>query len=126
MYTQAEYLYGWLLYLLGVALMMGCGWYLTSGIRYTLAKTLLRVLAAVFFLVPWYASSDEDYLAPAWLIAAFEGIVGGESTFWRAGAPLLSALAVAVLAVIAITVATRTLSQSHGQEPAQIPPDAAG
>lgn len=95
MYTHDEYFYGWLLYLAGVALMMGCGWYFTSGIRIRPLKILIRVAAAVFFLVPWYSSSDLDYLAPAWLIASFEGVLGGETSFWRAGAPLLTAVALA-------------------------------
>lgn len=104
MYTHDEYFYGWLLYLAGVALMMGCGWYLTSDIRIRPLKILLRIAAAAFFLVPWYASSDLDYLAPAWLIASFEGVLGGETSFWRAGAPLLSGVALSVFIALVIMI----------------------
>lgn len=116
MYTQSEYFYGWLFYLLGVCMMMGCWWYLTSGIRIGMIRNLLRVLGTLFFLVPWYASSEMDYLAPAWLIAAFEGIVGGDSSFWRAGAPLLSALGLAAVVNIAIALVMRAI-RKPGQEP---------
>ncbi len=117
MYTQSEYLYGWLFYLLGVCLIMGCWWYLTAGIRHGLVRTLLRALGVTFFLVPWYASSDMDYLAPAWLIAAFEGVVGGDSSFWRAGAPLLSALTVVAILSIGIAFAMQAFGKSRVQEP---------
>lgn len=116
MYTQSEYLYGWLFYLLGVVLVMGCWWYLTAGIRFRLVRTLLRVLGLIFFLVPWYASSDMDYLAPAWLIAAFEGIVDNDSSFWRAGAPLLSALGVVAVLTIGIALAVQTLRKIRVQK----------
>lgn len=104
MYTQEEYWYGWLLYLAGVLLLMGCGWLLTARIGWRPLRHLLRLLAAVTLLVPWYANPDMAYLAPAWIIASFEGVF--ENNFWRAGGPLLSALGVAlVILIISHTVA---------------------
>jgi hypothetical protein len=99
MYTQEEYWYGWLLYLAGVVILMGCGWILTARIGWKPLRQLLRLLAAVALLVPWYANPDMTYLAPAWLIAGFEGVF--EKNFWRAGGPLLSALGVALVLGVA-------------------------
>lgn len=96
MYTEQEYLYGWLIYLLGVAVIVACGWWLTAAIRFKELRQLLRLTAIVTFLVPWYADPDLEYLAPAWLIAAFEGLFESGDAFWRAGTPLLTALAVAI------------------------------
>jgi hypothetical protein len=93
MYTQEEYLYGWLAYLLGAAVLIVCGWMITAKISWSGLRGLIRLLAVVALLVPWYADAGMTYLAPAWIIAAFEGIF--EGNFWRAGGPLLSALAVA-------------------------------
>jgi hypothetical protein len=93
MYTQEEYLYGWLAYLAGVLILVLCGWIITAKIPWGWLRGLIRSLAIVTLLVPWYADAEMTYLAPAWIIAAFEGIF--EDNFLRAGGPLLSALAVA-------------------------------
>lgn len=95
MYTQEEYLYGWLFYLLGVGVVMLCGWWLTAKLRWMALRNLLRISVGVALLVPWYAAESTDYLAPAWIIAAFEGIFDG--SFWRAGSPLLLAIGVAAV-----------------------------
>jgi hypothetical protein len=105
MYTQEEYWYGWLLYLAGVVILMGCGWILTARIGWKPLRQLLRLLAAVALLVPWYANPDMTYLAPAWLIAGFEGVF--EKNFWRAGGPLLSALGVALVLGVAAQLILR-------------------
>ncbi len=91
MYTQDDYLYGWLFYLLGVFIVMVCGWLLTR--RWPiLLRQLLRLWVGVVLVVPWYASAELDYFAPAWIIASFEGLFDGDGAFWRAGTPLLVAL----------------------------------
>lgn len=110
MYTQDEYLYGWLFYLLGVVIILGCGWWLTSVIRFKELRQLIRLSAVVTFLVPWYADPEMSYLAPAWLIATFEGIFEGEGAFWRAGTPWLSTLAVAVGIAVLWQVAVRIIA----------------
>lgn len=115
MYTQQEYLYGWLFYLLGVVIILGCGWWLTAAIRFKELRQWLRVSAVVTFLVPWYASADLDYLAPAWLIASFEGIFEGGDAFWRAGAAWLSALALVLGLTIVWQLAWRLRARSHQQ-----------
>lgn len=97
MYTQGEYLYGWLLYLLGAVLLIGCVWWMSRGWRSGEVRQLVRLGSIVFFLVPWQASPDLDYLAPAWIIAGFEGVFDGAEAFWRAGAPLLVCLGVAMV-----------------------------
>lgn len=102
MYTEQEYLYGWLVYLGGALLMVICFWVLTAAIRFRAMKTVLRLGAIAFFATPWFASEQMEYLAPAWIIAVFEVIFDGPEAFWRAGAPLLAAtgLVMAVSAII--------------------------
>ena len=105
MYTHEEYVYGWAFYLLGVLIIMVCGWILTAKIPWSVIRHLLRLCVGVVLLVPWYATAEADHLAPAWLIATFEGLFDSDATFMRAGAPMLAALAVALVffAVVAIT-----------------------
>lgn len=92
MHTPEDYLYGWLIYLVSAAVLIICGWIMTAKISWGGLRGLIRLLAVVTLLVPWYADANMTYLAPAWIIAAFEGIF--EGNFWRAGGPLVSALTV--------------------------------
>lgn len=107
MYTQEEYLYGWLLYLLGVAMLMFCGWVLTAKINKKEVRHLLRVSAAALLITPWYASAELDALAPAWIIAGFEGVFEGGAAFWRAGGPLLISLSTALILSIVVHLVMR-------------------
>ncbi len=107
MYTQEEYLYGWAIYFVGVIIVMGCGWVLTSFIPNKETRHLLRVIAGVTFLMPWYASEELSFLAPAWIVAGFEGLVDGGEAFWRAGGPLCIALAIAIAVSLAYQLITR-------------------
>lgn len=120
MYTEQEYLYGWLFYLLGVAIILACGWWLTWGMRFKPLRQWLRVAAVVTFLVPWEVAPELDYLAPAWLIAAFEGVFEGADAFWRAGTPWLSALGLALALTLAWQVAMSLRQRSqHKQTPTE-------
>ena len=92
MYTADDYFYGWVFYLVGVAIIVLCGWLLTAKIKHRDTRIVIRLIATTFFLVPWYATPDTDYLAPAWLIAGFEWVFEGTEAFWRAGAPLLTTI----------------------------------
>lgn len=104
MYTQEDYLYGWLFYGLGALVLILCGWIITARISWGPVRNMIRLLAIVTLLVPWYANPDMAFLAPAWIIAVFEGIF--EDSFWRAGGPLLSALAVAfVIGLVGLVLA---------------------
>lgn len=125
MYTQQEYLYGWLFYLLGVVIILGCGWWLTSAIRFKELRQWLRVSAVVTFLVPWYASADLEYFAPAWLIAAFEGIFESPEAFWRAGMPWLCALAVALGLTVIWQVTARVRARPQRDDGSATPSVAA-
>lgn len=107
MYTQEEYFYGWLFYLLGVFIMMSCGVWLTRGLRITWLRQVIRVGFLALFITPWYADPELSYLAPAWIIAGFEGVIDGASAFWRAGTPMLSGIGIALLGVIVWNVALK-------------------
>lgn len=109
MYTQEEYLYGWLLYIAGAVILMGCAWVLTARIGWKSVRQLTRLLITVALLVPWYADADMTYLAPAWVIAGFEGAF--DNNFWRAGGPLLSALAVALIIGLVLQLLLRLVNR---------------
>lgn len=93
MFTQTEYLQGWLVY--GVAALVGlaCWWYLLTKIPGRFLRLPLLGVMAALLLMPWFSAEDSHFLAPAWLIAGSEGLFEGPEAFWRAGKPLLVALA---------------------------------
>ncbi|WP_086931059.1 hypothetical protein [Agarilytica rhodophyticola] len=92
MFTQEEYLSAWAVYLAGTAVMLIAWWFMTARIRFSETRNVLRILLAVFLLVPWYTEPTGRYLSPAWLISILEGAFQGPQAFWRAGKPLLIAL----------------------------------
>ena len=61
----------------------------------------MGAMAALLF-TPWSVAEGNPFLAPAWLIAGSEGLFDGGEYFWRAGQPLLMAIAAgAALALLA-------------------------
>lgn len=124
MFTTEDYLYGWLLYILGGSVFFACWWYLTRKIKTIEIRAILRVGCLVVMFTPWYASPDMDYLAPAVIIAAIEGIFDGN--FWRAGAPLLTALAIGIAAALIYSITRRLAWRRSGEgepENAPVPAD---
>lgn len=111
MFTSEDYLYGWLLYLAGGLVFFGCWWYLTRKIALIEIRAVLRSICWVTMFVPWYASPEMDYLAPAVVIAGVEGIFDGN--FWRAGAPLLTAITTAILFTLVYTTVRRIYARKN-------------
>lgn len=106
MYSTTQYVWAWLWYLLSVAVICSAWWYATRCISSADLRQVLRIIAPTMLLVPWFTGQGSSYLAPAWLMAAFELIFQGPQAFWRAGAPLLITLLVVLVLAIAIRLAT--------------------
>lgn len=92
MFTQEEYIWAWGVYLLGACACMAVFWVLTQKIVWREVRDVLRIVAGVFMLVPWYSSEGSGYLSPAWIASILEGLFEGPGAFWRAGTPLIVAL----------------------------------
>ena len=116
MFTDGEYMWAWIIYLIGAAMFLAVCWVATKKIPWFEPKYLLRILCAVFLLVPWYTDSDSTYLSPAWIVSGIEGAFDGPEAFWRAGTPLLVTLAVAAvltcLVFIGLWFRSRSLAQA--------------
>lgn len=92
MFTQEEYLSAWAVYLFGATVLLIAWWFMTAKIRFNESRYMLRILLAVFLLVPWYTEPNGRHLSPAWMISILEGAFQGSEAFWRAGKPLLIVL----------------------------------
>lgn len=89
-----SYLIGWLIYLGAALVFLALTWLLTRKWP-DRARLPVRMLLAALVLFPWRAGPEHPELAPAWMVALFDGLVQEDLSLWRAGGPLL---AVALLA----------------------------
>lgn len=99
MFTPQEYQTGWLIYGGLVVLFNFAWWFLTAGIGLAEVRQLLRLMPWVLLCTPWYTDADSTLLAPAWAIASTDLLFDSPEAFWRAGTPLLFALALALTLV---------------------------
>lgn len=106
MFDHNEYVTGWLIYGGCTAVFWLAWWFITARVGFTELRQLLRLIAVVGLIVPWHADVDSIYLAPAWVIAVTEGIFDGPAAFWRAGTPLLFALALMLVVVTLLRLVT--------------------
>lgn len=73
MYTDENYFWGLVAYGLGFLLMLPLGWKITGFLLpWGLPQMVVRLFLFAFFLTPVRAYPEIDYLAPAWVVAAFE------------------------------------------------------
>lgn len=98
------FIVAWSWYLLALLV---CAWVLWRGSRFLPAvwRTLITALPVLVALVPAPVSPQHESLAPAWIVALFDGLVQEQGSFWRAGkwvalAALVSLLLVALVALI--------------------------
>ena len=102
MFTQAEYINGWLAYVAAAIVCYWCFWYFLSRLPVKpLRPVLLGAMAGLLF-IPWTVEPGQSFLAPAWLIAGSDGAFESVEAFWRAGKPLL--LGMGVLACLGLVV----------------------
>lgn len=100
-----------------VALLVGA-WVLWRGSRFLAPvwRTLITVLPVLVALVPAPVSPLHESLAPAWIVALFDGLVQDEGTFWRAGKWVVLAAVISLLPVALVTLLQRRRAQ---QQPAE-------
>ena len=94
--SSSSYLIAWSWYLGATLLLVFVWWHWTRKLP-MLWRNLLRALPAAWALMPWTVSADQSRLAPAWLVAIFEGFLRDGGNGWRAGVAVLLATLLAVL-----------------------------
>lgn len=99
--TENAYMTAWLLYLVGAVLMLLLCWWLGRRAP-ALLMTPLVVVLAVLLIMPWSVAPESASLAPAWVVALFDGLIREGESFRRAGIPLLSASLLALLPGVAL------------------------
>ena len=84
-----DYLFTWILYLVGAVGLLIVWWFLTKKIRFKLIKDCLRLSAAVFLLVPFPVYNQPEFWAPALGMSMLEFIFGQSQGLGRAIIPIL-------------------------------------
>ena len=102
MYSADSYLWGWVAYSTGVLCLLGIFWMIIKKIASQWVRHLLLILFFVTFFTPVTAYPDNPYLAPAFFVSLYEGILlsNQEMGFQRGLAPIL---AVGFIAIILYT-----------------------
>ena len=92
MYTDENYLWGWVAYAAGVLCVLIVMWIFSRKWRFGAIRHLWLIIASVILLTPVTAYRDDPHLAPAFFVSLYEGFLVTDSdvSFQRALAPILA------------------------------------
>jgi hypothetical protein len=82
MFSFQEYIIGWGVYLFAVIALLFVFWRMTRFITWGYARDCIRLLGAVFLLLPITIDSSAYYWAPAWIKALLNIIFANPDVFW--------------------------------------------
>ncbi len=120
MFMVSEHLHGWLVYSGGAVLGLLCWWYLLIKLPVRPIRSLLFGAMVGVLCMPWPTEEGGQFFAPAWLIAGGDGLFEGPEAFWRAGTPLLMAIAGAAMIALVIQIALSMKSDSQKKAKATV------
>ncbi len=78
-------------------------------------RTLITIMPALVFAVPAPVSAEHTALAPAWLVAMFDGLVQEDGSFWRAGKMVVLAGLVGALPAVVVAWVQRRRSPAPAE-----------
>ena len=91
MYNAENYLWGWIAYTSSVMCLLWVAMYLLRNIRFYYFPTALIVGGGNFLFDSVTAYTDNPYLAPAFFVSLYEGLIAnGDVGFQRGAAPILA------------------------------------
>lgn len=120
MFSDQEYYYAWIYYLLGAAVCIACWWLLTAKLKQAEVRSLLRTVVVVVLLTPWYTTGTSGYLSPAVVITFIEGLFDDNHTFARAGIPLLVAVTASVVLSLGYHCVRWFMRRNASEQPADV------
>lgn len=120
--TETQYLLGWVVYLLGgTGFLLGL-WLLIRRWHPRIKRCIL-VLFAVLIYVPGVTRPDMDFMAPAFLIALFDGLTYGVEAMARAGQSLIIMAGAAGLVALLLPTGQRAGKQQKQTQENSATPD---
>jgi hypothetical protein len=112
-FDSFDYLMSWGVYMGSVFLLLSFWWYWTRIIRWGVVRDLLRVLVFAVLLVPVPESPGSTYMAPAFMVSAFDGLSLGMDAAERGAVPIFWSAAIAALLVIVYHGARLAAEKKH-------------
>lgn len=99
MYSTESYIWGWIAYSAGVICLLGIFWLLIRTISSRWIRHMLLILFLVTFFTPVTAYPDNPYLAPAFFVSLYEGILLSHKDmgFQRGLAPILAVSFISII-----------------------------
>jgi len=108
MFSFEEYLMGWGIYLFSVVGLLLVYWRMTRFIRWRYLRDCIRLLGAVFLLLPIAIEESSQYWAPAWIKALLNIVFSEIDAVW----PIARLFLVALLASYLVYVVLLLISAS--------------
>ena len=112
---SASYAIGWLLYLVGALGLTIVVWRMTRNITLRRTRRSFRALVAVILFTPINIGSASTWLAPAYLIGAYDWVLGEVERAQLAALLLLVAYALVILVIMLESVMRRLLGMEYGK-----------
>ncbi|MFV1873835.1 MAG: hypothetical protein ACMZ64_10990 [Oleiphilus sp.] len=112
---STSYAIAWSLYLLGAIGLTFVLWRATRNIRLRRTRRSLRALIAVILFTPINISQTGVWLAPAYLVGAYDWVLGETQRAEMAALLLSAAYGVVILMVLLESVLRRLFNMEYGK-----------
>ena len=77
-------------------------WMISSPIRAVRLRRVLRGLVVALIFTPWFSDDTHTYLAPASIMATFEGLLDEQGNWLRAGMPVAATTLLCVIIALSL------------------------
>lgn len=109
------YVFAWLVYLLAALGIILVSWRMTRGLKLRRTRRTLRAVIAVILLTPINIGQHSSWLAPAYLVAAYDFALGDYQRAQIAGVYLCAAFVLLMLLILLESVLRRLLNMEYGK-----------
>ncbi len=107
------YIWAWVFYLLSATGLIMIFWRITRGVRWRRTRRTSRALVAVLLLTPINIVEGESWLAPAYLVGAYDWVLGQNERALEAGMYLAWAFAILITVILLESVLRRLLGMER-------------
>ena len=105
-----SYVLAWGVYLFSVLIMITVFWRMTRNVKLRRTRRSMRALVVAVLLTPINISVNEDaWLAPAYLVGAYDWVLGHADRAIQAGVYIASAYALLIAVILLESVMRRLL-----------------
>ena len=112
---SAIYIYAWLVYLLAALGVVWVCWRMTRKLKLRRTRRSLRALIAVILFTPINIGQNGLWLAPAYLVGAYDWVLGDYPRAQMAGLYLGAAFALFILLILLESVLRRLFNMEYGK-----------